>query len=190
MKLWLLRHAEVTLSAGLCYGASDVPADEDATRAAARAAADVLPGGLPVWVSGLARAGQLADALAALRPDLAPARRDARLNEMHFGCWELQPWDAVPRDAFDAWTADFDGHRFGGTESVALLLARVADALDDARAAAGEHGQALWITHAGVIRAVLHIARHGRAPVGAAARWPRDAAAPGGLHCIELPANS
>ena len=27
MKLWLLRHARVLLPDGLCYGASDVPAD-------------------------------------------------------------------------------------------------------------------------------------------------------------------
>ncbi|MFT5933725.1 MAG: alpha-ribazole phosphatase, partial [Hydrogenophaga sp.] len=27
MKLWLVRHARVQLASGLCYGASDVPAE-------------------------------------------------------------------------------------------------------------------------------------------------------------------
>ena len=39
MKLWLIRHAAVTLPDGLCYGTSDVPAQADATRVAAVAVA-------------------------------------------------------------------------------------------------------------------------------------------------------
>lgn len=92
MKLWLLRHARVELETGLCYGASDVPANAVLTQQAAQAAAALLPPGLPVWVSGLDRAQQLAQALGRLRPDLGEAVIDTRLNEMHFGHWELQPW--------------------------------------------------------------------------------------------------
>ncbi len=188
MKLWLLRHAEVLLPPGLCYGASDVAADAARTREAARAAAAQLPANLPVRVSGLGRAQQLARELHALRPDLGPATADTRLNEMDFGCWELQRWDAIPRDAMDAWTADFDAHRFGGKESVQQLLARVAATLADVRRALDADGQALWVTHAGVIRAVQHIVANGHVPLGDAARWPRAAVPMGGLHRIALPA--
>ena len=63
MKLWLLRHARVLLPSGLCYGASDVPADEALTAKAAQAIAPLLPAGLPVRVSDLRRAQQLHQAL-------------------------------------------------------------------------------------------------------------------------------
>lgn len=178
MKLWLLRHAPVQLAPGLCYGASDVAADAGLTRQAARAMAEVLPPGLPVRVSGLGRAQQLARELRALRPDLGEAVVDARLNEMDFGCWELQPWDAIPRVAFDDWLADFAHHRFGGAESAQQMIDRVAQALDESHA----HGvqEAVWVTHAGVIRAVRFLVDHGRGPIASAQQWPRAAPQPGG----------
>lgn len=188
MKLWLLRHARVTLEAGLCYGASDVPADPALTRAAAVAAAARLPAGLPVCVSGLGRAQQLARELHSLRPDLGPAVTDPRLNEMDFGHWELQPWDAIPRTAFDTWMADFAHHRFGGAESTQQIIDRVADALDAwrQRVVGPAVGEAVWVTHAGVIRAVQYVATHGRGPIRYASQWPREAPEPGGWMVLEL----
>jgi alpha-ribazole phosphatase len=188
MKLWLLRHAKVTCDPGLCYGASDVPADLALTRAAAEAAAALLPVGLSVWVSALGRARQLADALHTLRPDLAPTVIDPRLNEMDFGCWELQPWDGIPRVAFDAWLADFAHARFGGVESTQQVIDRVADALDAQRKQAADRAveEAVWITHAGVIRAVQYTLAHGRAPIRDVSQWPRDAPQPGGWMALSL----
>lgn len=184
MKLWLLRHAPVTLGPGLCYGASDVPADAALTREAARTFAPMPPEGTPVWVSGLIRAQQLAGALQAERPDLGAARIDTRLNEMDFGCWELKPWEQVPRSAFDNWMADFAHHRFGGGESTQQLLHRVAAALADLRPAASR--DVVWITHAGVIRAVRHILDSGGVRIREAGEWPRDAPAPGEWTSLSL----
>ncbi|MFC3683581.1 histidine phosphatase family protein [Hydrogenophaga luteola] len=179
MKLWLLRHARVVLPQGLCYGASDVPADEALTVEAAQAIAPLLPKGLPVRVSDLRRAQQLHQTLRGLRPDLGTAATDPRIREMDFGSWEQTAWDAVPRAAFDTWMADFAQHRFGGAESVHELMTRVADALDDTRAAVGPNGEALWITHAGVIRSANYLAQHGRRPIVSVAQWPREAPQPG-----------
>jgi alpha-ribazole phosphatase len=184
MKLWLLRHAAVTLPAGLCYGASDVPADAALTREAASAFAPLLPQGTPVWVSGLLRAQQLAGALQAERPELGAARIDTRLNEMDFGTWELQRWDAVPRSAFDEWMADFAHHRFGGVESTQMLLYRVAAALGELRPATST--DVVWVTHAGVIRAVQYILASGGVHIKDAAEWPKDAPEPGGWSSLEL----
>jgi alpha-ribazole phosphatase len=184
VKLWLLRHARVTFEAGLCYGVSDVPADAALTQTAAEAAAAMLPQGLPVRVSGLGRAQQLARALQARRPDLRPAITDIRLNEMDFGHWELQRWDAVPREAFDTWMADFAHHRFGGAESTQQLIDRVADALQALRGIGVS--EAVWVTHAGVIRAVQFVAEHGRGPITDVAQWPREAPEPGGHCCMDL----
>lgn len=186
MKLWLLRHAPVRLPAAVCYGASDVPADEAATAAAARDAAARLPAGLPVWTSALSRAQQLGRALQALRPDLGPPCCDPRLNEMDFGEWELQPWSAVPREALDAWVADFAHHRVGGAESTEAVIERVDGALQECLQRLGPGGQGVWITHAGVIRAVQYLAAGGPRPIPGAMHWPREAPAPGGYVTIDV----
>lgn len=187
VKLWLLRHARVDLAEGLCYGASDVPAHADLTLEAAYAAAALLPRNMPVWVSALGRAQALALTLQQLRPDLGAPTTDSRLNEMNFGQWELKPWSAIPRRAFDDWTADFAHYRFGGAESTQQVIDRVAGALLDLHSS--PQREAVWITHAGVIRAVHFLSQHHTLLTPAAIRsveqWPRDAPAPGGHICIE-----
>lgn len=170
MKLWLVRHAPPQVVSGVCYGVSDLAADGPATQACAAQLAELLPQGLPVLASPLQRCEQLALALQGLRRDLT-LNFDARLAEMDFGCWEGQRWDAIPRDAFDAWTADFGAHRFGGRESVDELLQRVAAVHADQVQRGGE---AVWITHAGVIRAVTLLAQ-GITRVQRADQWPREA---------------
>jgi alpha-ribazole phosphatase len=178
MKLWLLRHAPVVLDAGLCYGASDVPADAALSQQAAERAAAFLPAGLPVFTSALGRTRQLGEHLRRLRPDLIGFAEDARLNELDFGQWELQPWSAIPRAAFDAWMADFAHHRFGGVESTQGIVDRVASALGSLRAQGLD--EAVWITHAGVIRSALFLARTDQQPLTMAEQWPREAPEPGG----------
>lgn len=176
MKLWLARHARPLVEEGLCYGALDVPADAAHTRSVAAELALRVPAGLPVSVSPLQRCTQLAAALHALRPDLAP-RTDARLREMDFGRWEGQPWGAIDAAAFQAWEADFGGYRCGGGECVADFMQRVAAAFAQARASGAS---ALWITHAGVFRA-LHLLVQGGAAPASAADWPRQKLDYGGL---------
>ena len=187
MKLWLLRHAQVDLVEGLCYGASDVPAHAELTQEAAQAASVLVPVDAPVWVSALGRAKALAQVLQQLRPDLGAPIVDARLNEMDFGHWELKPWDAIPRSAYDDWMADFAHHRFGGAESTQQVINRVADALNDLRVS--PYSEVVWVTHAGVIRAVKFLVDQGSVPVPVVIRsvdqWPRDAPVPGGHLCIE-----
>lgn len=195
LRLMLLRHAPVVgLAPGVCYGALDVPADESATEAAARVIAPHLPAATPIWTSSRQRARVLGSAIVRLRPDLRPAQADACLDEMDFGAWEGQPWSALPASAFDAWMADFAHHRVGGGESVAQLLARVAQALA-ALAAGGTCSQmgddpavdALWITHAGVIRAVHYLLAQGARPPAAASDWPAMPLAFGAACTVELP---
>jgi alpha-ribazole phosphatase len=181
MKLWLLRHAAPLVEQGQCYGASDVAADPQGTLLAAQALATELPAGLEVRCSPLRRCRQLAQALETLRPDLA-AGTDPRLAEMDFGRWEGRPWAAIGRHEFDAWTADFPGHRCGGGESVALLMARVGAALADTRRAGSD---ALWITHGGVVRAVRLLAAGIDLP-RRADEWPRDGLGFGEAQCIVL----
>ncbi|MFT3780084.1 MAG: histidine phosphatase family protein [Ottowia sp.] len=170
MTLWLVRHAPVLAAPGLCYGASDLSAEPEATRAAAERLAVALPEGLAVHASPLQRCEQLARVLQALRPDLT-LKTDARLREMDFGGWEGVPWADIPRADFDAWLAGFaDARPAGDGETVRELMARVAAAWD-AHRARGE--PAVWITHAGVMRAVLLLARGVRLPERAT-DWPAE----------------
>jgi alpha-ribazole phosphatase len=119
--------------------------------------------------------------LRSLRPDLVPCE-DPRLAEMDFGRWEGRPWSEVAQQEYDAWTEDFPGHRCGGGENVAALMARVAQAVDEAR---GEGGDALWITHGGVVRAVRLLVS-GIALPTRADEWPRESLAFGQAICLSV----
>ena len=181
MKLWLVRHATVLLAPGSCYGALDVPAETKATQQAAQALAAQLPPGLQISSSPLQRCEQLSQTLCGLRPDLT-FKCDARLREMDFGSWEGRRWDAIARSEFDAWTADFAGHTVGGHgETVDAVMTRVGHAFD----ALPADTDAVWITHAGIIRAALLLAR-GIRRVTRADQWPLDTTACGQWRTLEL----
>ncbi|WP_294769701.1 histidine phosphatase family protein [uncultured Rhodoferax sp.] len=177
MTLWVVRHAQPRVAPGICYGALDLPAEPEATARAAEALAQELPLGAEVHVSVLQRCELLAQCLRGLRPDLI-FKPEPRLVEMHFGQHEGVAWADIRKEAVDAWTADFWHHRFGGQESLAEFMGRVGavwDACLPVRAA----GQVqVWITHAGVARAVTLLAQ-GIRRVDRAEQWPAHAPAYG-----------
>ena len=177
-RLWLVRHAAPLVAPGTCYGALDVPADVQATRAAAERLATALPPGARVAHSTLQRCELLAHDLQALRPDLTFAP-DARLREMDFGRWEGQTWEAIGKSAIDAWVARFATHAPGGGESLAHMLHRVAAALQTAREwRTNQRAEdVVWITHAGVARCVAWLQERGVSVLPRSEDWP--AAAPG-----------
>ncbi len=173
MKLWLVRHARPLIDSGVCYGALDVPADDAATRrCAAQLAASLPMSGLPngsrqisLSTSPLQRCELLTHYLCGLRPDLKPIS-DANLAEMNFGIWEGQRWDAIGEANVARWTGQFATHRPGGGESVQEFMRRVEAALSRLQ---GDN--AVWITHAGVIRAATLIAG-GMRILASADQWP------------------
>ena len=177
---WLVRHAQPLIAPGICYGATDMPADDAATRQAALEITRHLPQGTKLLSSPLRRCLQLTDELLRLRPDLS-ATTDARLVEMDFGCWEGQRWDDIPKHAIDQWTAQFGSWRFGGRESVQQLMDRVAAAWAETRSASEPTA---WVTHAGVIRAAMLLST-GIATVERSDQWPREAVTFGGY--LSLP---
>ena len=175
--LWVVRHAQPMVAPGLCYGATDMRADQAATRDAALALARQLPDGTRVFSSPMQRCTQLTQELLRLRADLQAAI-EPRLAEMDFGCWEGQRWDAIPKAAIDEWTADFGRLRFGGKESVQALVDRVAAVWDETRASGLP---AAWITHAGVIRAAMLLRQNIRT-VQRSDQWPGHALEFGAWH--------
>jgi len=176
VNLWLVRHAQPLVTPGTCYGRLDVPAEPDATRVAATALADALPAGLRTISSPLQRCTQLAEALCQLRPP-AMFDTDTRLAEMDFGAWEGQPWDQISPAALDTWTRNFAHHAPGGGETVSIFMSRVAAALDAVRSGKQD---TLWITHAGVMRAVTVLQTLGKATPLRSDQWPREALPFGG----------
>lgn len=177
-RLWLVRHAAPLVAPGTCYGALDVPADAQATRATAERLATVLPSRARVTHSTLQRCELLALELQALRPYLA-STPDARLREMNFGRWEGKTWDAIGKNDIDAWVAGFATHAPGGGESLAHMLRRVAAALQTAQTWHTEQSveDVVWITHAGVARCVAWLQLRGDNALPRSEDWP--VAAPG-----------
>lgn len=175
MTLWVVRHAQPRVAPGICYGALDLPAEPEATHTAAQALAQVLPHGAEVHVSVLQRCELLAQYLCGLRPDLT-FKPEPRLVEMHFGVYEGVAWADIDKDAMDAWTDDFWAHRFGGQESLAEFMGRVAQVWDACQSARAAGRVQVWITHAGVARAVSLLAQ-GLRRVEQADQWPAEAPA-------------
>lgn len=150
MTLWLARHAQVMVEPGMCYGVLDLASEPLANRQAANALAGELPVGIAIRCSPRLRCRELALAVRSLRADLPEAVIDPQLAEMDFGCWEGMRWSDIGKEAVDAWTTDFWTHRFGGHQSVAEFMTMVSDAW---QAHLLRQRDAVWITHAGVIRA-------------------------------------
>ena len=173
MKLWLVRHAQPLVDAGVCYGRLDVAADPAATRASAQALAQALPLHAALHTSPLQRCEHLAHTLCTLRPDLA-SKTDDRLAEMDFGSWEGQRWDALGAHALDAWTQDFAHYRPGAGENLHSMLARVDAARREALKALEQGRPVAWITHAGVTRCVAWLSSHG-SELPLSHQWPLEA---------------
>ena len=172
--LWLVRHAQPQVARGVCYGHTDMRAEPEATQICAEALAKVLPAGIVGATSTLQRCEQLTQSLLGMRPDLV-INPNPQLREMNFGQWEGRVWNEIPRAELDAWTADFADYAVGHSgESVARFMSRVALAFD----ALPTTQDTLWVTHAGVIRAVQLLAR-GQRQVTQADQWPIEAPAYG-----------
>ena len=139
MRLFLIRHPPPAVPPGLCYGRSDLPLADDPARYA-DALRPLLPQGAPVYSSPLQRCRLLAEAL---HP--APVV-DARLREIDFGDWEMQPWERLDRALIDAWVQDPWHFRPPGGEAVAAMRARVGALLAELPE------ESILVVHAGVIK--------------------------------------
>lgn len=146
LELFLIRHPRPAGGEGLCYGRLDLPLADSADTAADRLR-PLLPAAAPLFSSPLQRCRLLA---ASLRPTV---QVEARLAEMHFGDWEGQAWDAIPRPELDAWAADISGYAPPGGESPAAVLARLLDWAEELRRQ--RTSCAIAVSHAGPIRLLL-----------------------------------
>jgi len=150
MELYLIRHTTPAVQQGVCYGQTEVNVTELFLEEAEQVRTK-LAGIAPVacYSSPLQRCARLAATLDAGEP-----QHDARLKEMHFGDWEMQPWDNIPRQELDRWGNDYVDAAPPGGETYGQLHRRATHFLNDLTCS--KHvGPVLVVTHAGVIRALL-----------------------------------
>jgi alpha-ribazole phosphatase len=145
MRLYLLRHSPPVLAPGICYGRSDVAVAPDDIARICLGLRQQLPDTLPVYSSPLQRCRALAEALCD-----GPVQIDARLSELDFGRWEMQPWSQIDFDEVESWRLDMANYRPGGGESLAMMAERIA-AFHASLMQSGVR-EALLVCHGGSIR--------------------------------------
>ena len=159
MQLFLIRHTTPQVSAGLCYGQSDIDVTASFSEELISIAAklDTLKlGGVELHAiasSPLQRCTKLAHALNA-KLDLGNINEDHRLKELNFGDWELQAWDAIPRADFDIWADDYANLAPPNGETFAELHERAKSFIAEMSEESPQHNVVV-VTHGGMIRAML-----------------------------------
>ena len=168
MDLVLIRHPEVAVEAGVCYGQTDVALLRDVHESARTLTARMNALNVPACVDGwhaspLQRCASLAQTLG------ANAHLDTRLAEMHFGEWEGRAWDSIDRALINAWADDLEHARPHGGESLAQFARRVIAWFDETCA---DRSAVHVIAHAGVVRVLAaHLLGISREK---ALQWPLD----------------
>lgn len=152
LRLTLARHASTAWNEARRYqGWGDPPLSPRGRAEAARLHARLRGESFDrVVASDLARAVETA----AIAYPAAAVERDERLREMDFGAWDGLTWsecEARDGDRVRRWIDDPEAYPPPGGESASAFTSRVAAAL----AGLPAEGRILWVTHAGVIHAVL-----------------------------------
>ncbi len=144
-EVWMVRHTAVDVSAGMCYGRSDVPLRESfATEAEAVRSALCGERFDTAWCSPLSRCVRLAEACG-----YGEAVRDERLLEIDFGAWEGRLFDEIDDPALQRWYDDYLHARPTGGETFDEQRARVAEFLEELRTDGLR--RVLVFTHGGVM---------------------------------------
>ena len=150
MKMTLIRHTALQVPAGVCYGQSDID-----VAASFHAELNTLTEKLnhmqfdAVYASPLQRCSKLALAL-----NKGQVIHEPRLKELHFGDWEMQAWDDIPREIFDVWAQNYAELAPPNGETFSQLQTRGLSFLDEALQKHSAQHIAV-VTHGGMIRALL-----------------------------------
>jgi alpha-ribazole phosphatase len=148
MSIYLVRHTTPLVAKGICYGHADIDVTESFAAEAAIIKRVVPENAEQVYSSPLVRCRKLAE-------HLYPAHSiswEPDLRELNCGEWELQHWDALPREVIDPWMNDFVNVCIPGGESYVQLHERVIKCFE--RMAASPR-PVVAVMHGGVIRSIL-----------------------------------
>lgn len=147
MEIYVIRHTEVDVEKGCCYGQSDVDLSQDYLQHI-----DQVKSKLPsefdqVYSSPLTRCRILAQHITTTEIEYHNS-----LMEMHFGTWENQTWDSINDLQLQEWMDDFVYTKTPEGESLELLYKRVSLFIDELRSQ--KHQRIALVTHAGVVRCI------------------------------------
>jgi alpha-ribazole phosphatase len=114
LDLYFIRHTSVAVSKAVCYGSSDVSLSEnfmyekqEVWQKFSRAASNLQKQAVHIYSSPLQRCQLLATFVAQQIEPQLPITLDKRIQEMHFGDWEMKKWDELPIDSFQTWMTAF-----------------------------------------------------------------------------------
>jgi alpha-ribazole phosphatase len=162
MSLVLVRHADVDVTKGICYGRLDVKVNAAAhAQLRAKLIADLHAATLPtpsaIFTSESSRCQMLADDLC-IDLNLSPPQVDEGLLELNFGAWEGQAWDSIPLKALSKWGEDWQRESPPRGETYSQLKLRALACYERAKAVARANQRAVWlIGSAGALKAIwLH----------------------------------
>lgn len=149
MKITLIRHTQVAVETGICYGFTDVGLASSFEIEARQVKENISEEQFDiVYSSPLSRCTKLAAFCGFPQPIL-----DDRLKELHFGSWEMKHWDEITDASLQLWYNDWIHIPAGGAESYENQCQRVADFLDELRNSG--HSNACIFTHRGVIACAM-----------------------------------
>ena len=172
MQVFLIRHPQPNVDKGICYGQTDLSLASHPQELAGQLL-DSLPANIAVYSSPLRRCHELA-ALLHPQPML-----DDRLKEMHFGQWEMQTWQTIPRQQMNAWVDDPLGYVIPDGESVRQVKQRVLSFMQEK---SGRHESMVMVTHAGIMKIMYGI--QGNIPPSGWLPMPFDY---GEMLCLQWP---
>ena len=149
-QIYLVRHTQVDVPPGVCYGISDVPLATSFPEEAQKIMEKIQ--GIPfdyIFSSPLSRCTRLARLI-------APQGfvTDPRLAELNFGKWEGQIWEDIYQNSYGIhWMNNYLELPCPGGESFKNLYHRINAFINELN----KNQNTLIITHAGVIRAFLTV---------------------------------
>ncbi|OHX63983.1 histidine phosphatase family protein [Flammeovirga pacifica] len=149
MEIYVIRHTEVNIPKGICYGQSDVNIQSNHRIDFEKIKASI-PDDIDAFItSPLSRCVQLCQYLS------DSFLMDERLMECNFGDWELLPWDDIPRHEMDVWGNDFVYQSPPNGESLHQISKRVIDIHQEILQQS--YDKIVVVTHASVVRVFHHI---------------------------------
>ena len=160
MEVYLIRHTEIVVDNGVCYGQSDVALKKPYLKRFAAISKQIKTEHPVIYSSSLKRCEILSYYLHRHKKGLQTVKFDDRLKELNFGQWELKKWDNIDIELLNDWMLDFVTQTAPSGESFNQLYKRVNDFIEMTLLKEMVKEPVIIVTHAGVIRCFLCRAQH------------------------------
>lgn len=153
MEIYLVRHTQLDLQKGVCYGQSDVRLKKS-FKQESDAVFEKIPTEIStLYSSPLSRCTELAEKIASRLG--IKVNIDPRLMELNFGEWELKKWNDLNQEKLNHWMNHYEFEKCPGGESYQDLHNRCLAFLNSLRSF--NQKPIVVITHSGFIKTALAI---------------------------------